>query len=479
MSRRWASMVVFGASAGVLVVELAAIRLLAPYVGQSLETFTAIVTTVLAGISVGTWMGGRIADRSAHLPRLIGAELMAGGALAILVVPIVAMVGPSITSAGIAGLAAISMLALFAPSALLSAVSPAVVRLALSSLDETGSTVGRYSAIGTAGAIAGSIATGFVLVPALGSSAIVIGTGALAVLGGAAVRIRSAAVLTVVVIGLVAGGSIAAWAGSRCDYETRYYCVRIVEDPNRDSGRHLYLDDLSHSYVDLDDPTHLDFTYTRMLAAVMDSGTAGPVDVAFIGGGAFTLPSWLNVTRQGSTSTVLEVDPDLLPIVTREMPPPPGIPTELIIGDGRASMRGLPDNSADIVIGDAFGGRAVPWHLTTTEFAEEVDRVLRNDGLYAANLIDGPKLDFVKAMAATLLQTWPEVAVVSLPERFSVGGNLVVVASHRPIDAERIVSESARLGLEVRVLTGNELDLFVGDARVLTDDHAPVDQLLN
>jgi MFS family permease len=279
VSRRWASVVVFGASAGVLVVELAAIRLLAPYVGQSLETFTAIVTTVLAGISVGTWIGGRIADRSTDLPRLIGTELMLGGALAILVVPLVAVVGPAITSAGVAGLAVISMLALFAPSALLSAVSPAVVRLALSSLDETGSTVGRYSAIGTAGAIAGSIATGFVLVPVLGTTAIIIGTGTLAVLGGAVLRVRSAVVLAVVVLGLVAGGSVAAWAGSRCDYETRYYCVRIVDDPNRDSGRHLYLDDLSHSYVDLDDPTYLEFTYTRMLASVMDSATTGRVDV--------------------------------------------------------------------------------------------------------------------------------------------------------------------------------------------------------
>lgn len=478
MSRRSASAVVFGASAAVLVVELAAIRLLAPYVGQSLETFTAIVTTVLAGISVGTWAGGRIADRSPDLPRLIGSELLLGGALTIAVVPLIALIGPAAIGAGVGGLVVISVVALFAPSALLSAVSPAVVRLALSRLAETGATVGRYSAIGTAGAITGSLATGFVLVPLLGTTAIVVGTGALAVLGGVALRIRRLMLLGVVLLALVAGGSIAAWAGSRCDHETRYYCVRIVADPDRTSGRRLVLDDLSHSYVDLDDPTHLSFSYTRMLAAVIDATTDDAVDVTFLGGGAFTLPAWLDVTHPGSTSTVLEVDPLLPAIVTDEMPPPSGIPTRLIIGDARASLRSLADGSADVVVGDAFGGRAVPWHLTTTEFTADIDRVLRPDGLYTANLIDGPDLDFVRAMAATLRATWPEVAVLSLPERFESGGNLVVVAGRGVIDTARIIEESARLGLDVRVVAGDDLDDFIGDARVLTDDHAPVDQLL-
>lgn len=478
MSRRVASVVVFGASAAVLVVELAAVRLLAPYVGQSLETFTAIVTVVLAGISFGTWTGGRIADRTSDLPRLIGSELLAGGGLTIAVVPLIALVGPGIVRTGPAGLVLVSLVTLFAPSAFLSAVSPAVVRLSLASLDETGATVGRYSAIGTAGAILGSLATGFVLVPVLGTTAIMIGTGTLGVLGGAALRIRRASAFTGLLVVLVTVGSVAAWAGNRCDHETRYYCVRILEDPDRESGRRLVLDDLSHSYVDLDDPTHLDFTYTRMLAAVTQAGTEGPIDVTFLGGGAFTLPAWLDVVRPGSTSRVLEVDPDLPGIVDAELPPPPGIPTELIIGDGRASMRDLADDSADVVIGDAFGGRAVPWHLTTTEFTADIDRVLRPDGLYIANLIDGPELRFVRAMAATLSQTWPEVAVLSLPERFATGGNLVVLAAHRPVDIDAIVAENRELGLGVEVLVGNDLDEFIGDALVLTDDHAPVDQLL-
>ena len=478
MSRRTAAFVVFGSSAAVLVIELAAIRLLAPYVGQSLETFTAIVTVVLAGISFGTWLGGRVADRADDLSGLIGTELLVGGALSIAVVPLIAVFGQAVGGAGNAGLVLVSVIALFAPSAFLSAVSPAVVRLSLASLDQTGTTVGRYSAIGTAGAITGSVATGFVLVPLLGTTVIVIGAGALAVLAGAAIRIRRAMTLAAVIGGLLVAGALAAWAGDRCDHETRYYCVRILEDPDRASGRRLVLDDLSHSYVDLDDPTHLDFSYTRMLAAVMDSATTGPIDVAFLGGGAFTLPTWLALTRPGSTSTVLEVDPDLPPIVEREMPAPAGVPTQLVIGDGRLSMRGLESESADVVVGDAFGGRAVPWHLTTVEFHDEIDRVLRADGLYMANLIDGPDLRFVRALAATLQHTWPHVAVLSVPDRFTTGGNFVAVAGHRRVDPASIERLTADLGLDVIVLVGPDLSAFVGDARTLTDDHAPVDQLL-
>ncbi|HVR32650.1 MAG TPA: fused MFS/spermidine synthase, partial [Acidimicrobiia bacterium] len=206
MTQRAASLVVFGASAAILVVELAAIRLLAPYVGQSLETFTAIVTVVLAGISFGTWLGGRVADRTADLPPLIGAELLVGGALSIAVVPLVALIGPAIVNTGNAGLILLSVLALFGPSSFLSAVSPAVVRLSLASLDETGATVGRYSAIGTAGAIVGSLTTGFVLVPVLGTTVIVIGTGTLAVLAGTALRIRRVTTAIAVTAALIAGG---------------------------------------------------------------------------------------------------------------------------------------------------------------------------------------------------------------------------------------------------------------------------------
>ena len=106
----------------------------------------------------------------------------------------------------------------------------------------------------------------------------------------------------------------------------------------------------------------------------------------------------------------------------------------MITGDARVDLRDVPDDSADLVVGDAFGGRAVPWHLTTTEFVEDVQRVLRDGGIYAQNVIDQPPLDFLHADVATLRDVFAHVAVLGPPGRFdgSGGGNTIVVASDAP-----------------------------------------------
>ena len=55
----------------------------------------------------------------------------------------------------------------------------------------------------------------------------------------------------------------------------------------------------------------------------------------------------------------------------------------------------------------------MPWHLTTTEFLDEVERVLRPGGMYVMNLIDYPPLGFVRAEAATAGGLFEHVAVIS------------------------------------------------------------------
>ena len=140
MSALAARTLVFFASASVLVLEILAGRMLAPYVGVTLETFTGIIGTVLAGISLGSWLGGRLADR--YPPRrVLPLVLIIGGILALLTYPIVTLVGPSVSNDpfDIVFLATISF---FAPAAVLSSVTPTVTKIRLDSLDRTGSVVG-------------------------------------------------------------------------------------------------------------------------------------------------------------------------------------------------------------------------------------------------------------------------------------------------------------------------------------------------
>lgn len=115
-----AGFLVFITSFVVLVIEIVAVRLLAPYVGITLETFTTIIGVVLAGIAAGTWGGGWLADRVP--PRRLLGPLTAGGGLLIFgIIPVIRLIGPGITQGSLIGLSTVTVLALFAPAAVLSA----------------------------------------------------------------------------------------------------------------------------------------------------------------------------------------------------------------------------------------------------------------------------------------------------------------------------------------------------------------------
>jgi hypothetical protein len=472
--RGWsAPALVFFTSAAVLVLEILAGRLVAPYVGVSLETYTGIIGTVLAGIALGSAAGGRIAD--SQDPRwLLGPLLIASGATSWAALPIIAALGPGIAQngGGVPGILTLAVTAFVLPTALLSAVSPMVAKLRLESTAETGTVVGGLSAAGTAGALVGTFATGFVFVAAWPTRPIVIVVGGMLMLLGLAMTVRlrkhhrwAAPVVALLVPTL-------AWAiPSPCARETRYHCATVVTDPARPSGRTLLLDNLRHSYVDLRDPTHLEFRYTRLFAAVVDA-TLGdrPLRSLHIGGGGFTFPRWLVATRPGSTNTVLEVDPDIVDIAVEDLGLEPGRSLKVRIGDARLSITDEPTSRYDLVVGDAFGGLSVPWHLTTVEMVREVARTLRPNGVYVLNVIDAGPHALVRAELATLRRVFAEVAVVAPPD--GPAGNYVLVASDRPFE----LGDSA---LEGDAVTGSDIPEFVGDAEVLRDDFAPADQLLS
>ncbi len=474
---------VFGTSAAVLVLEILAGRLLAPYVGVTLETFTAIIGTILAGISVGSWLGGRAADRLAPR-RLLGPLLLAGGVLTLAAPSIVTLLGPALAGGEPVEIVILAIVGFFAPAAVLSAVNPVVVKLRLEDLDETGTVVGRLSALGTAGAIFGTFFTGFVLLASFPTRPIVFGVGAMLSLVGLGTWLRYARpswpdVAAAAVVPLAASGILSVVAGP-CEIETTYFCARVTVDAGHPTGRILWLDTLRHSYVDLDDPTFLEFRYSRIVADAVGAYTSGPIDALFIGGGGFTLPRWLTATRPGSTTTVLELDPSLVTIAEDRLGLTPGDVDTIVVGDARLTLDDLPRGTSDLVIGDAFGGLAVPWHLTTVEFYTAVAERMSADGIYVMNLIDYPPLGFARAEAATLRAVFSSVVVVAPPDYLAgtAGGNFVLVASEAELDPARLTAALARRRAVEVPLTGAALDDWIADAAPLTDDFAPVDQLI-
>ena len=486
---------VTGTSAAVLVLEILAGRLLAPYVGVSLETFTGIIGTILAGIAVGAWVGGVAAD---HVDprRLLPVLLVLGGALAIATIPIVRILGEGSGAGGGPRILILTAFGFLPSATVLSAVPPAVIKLQLLDLASTGTTVGRLSAWSTAGALFGTFFTGFVLVSAAAVTTLIVAVGLALIGSGLAMWAvtRTASTGEMLGIGGLAAVSLVGVLAvdSPCETQTAYYCLSVVEDPNLAAGRTLVLDDLRHSYVDLDDPTRLEFWYIRRIADAIDAHAPSPdarIDAVYLGGGAFTVPRYVRATRPGSEQTILEIDGDLVDVVEDRIDFDRGDDVEIIVGDGRLAVDDLADDSADVVVGDAFGSRAVPFHLATEEFLGDVERVVRPDGIYVANIIDGPNEAFLRAEAATIARVFEHVAVIRGPG-IVVGrnGNSAIVASQSPLNVESLAQ---RLAADVEpdeapdpnrvvgeLLSGAELARYLDGATILTDDFAPVDQLI-
>jgi spermidine synthase len=466
--------VVFIAAAAVLMLEILAARMLAPYVGVSLNTYTGIIGTVLAGIAAGTWVFGRLAD-SVDPRRLLGPLLIAGGLLAMGSGPLVKLLGEHVHSDSLKAIVALAGATFFLPAFVLSGVTPVVVKQQLQTLTATGRTVGRLSGAGTFGALVGTFGTGFFLTSRVHTHTIVLVTGIALVVVGAFVAWRvdpraSVAVLTLTIVASLGGGVAASRVAGPCDTESAYFCIRVFGTSH---DRLLMLDNVPHSSVQLDNPSALAFAYTRTFAAAIDTlfSPGRRVRALHIGGGAFTMPLYLAATRPGSKNTVFEIDPAVVDVAKEKFGVRTGPQLRVDEGDARLSVAGEPPAGYDVILGDAFSSRSVPWHLTTQEFLRQVRRLLAPGGAYMMNLID-PASRFARAETATMRTVFSSVTLVQ------AGHNFVLVGGDTALDRAALTARLREREIDSIPVSGTALDRYVEDAHVLTDDFAPVDQLL-
>jgi spermidine synthase len=250
----------------------------------------------------------------------------------------------------------------------------------------------------------------------------------------------------------------------------------LVPDHDRPGGWNLLVDGTPQSYVDIVDPTRLEFEYMRRLAAVVDAVAAAGarIDVLHLGGGALTLPRYIAATRPGSAQRVVERDAALTALVRRTLPLPRGANVRVRAADARSAVESTAPARFDLVVTDVYrpDGR-MPGSLGTVEAAGHVARVLRPGGWYAANLADGGSLGYSRGAVATLRTVFPDVCLITEPgvlkgRRF---GNLVAVAGEA-LPVGTLAAEAARDAFRARLLHGEELDRFVAGAQPVTDSSA-------
>ncbi|MER8223108.1 fused MFS/spermidine synthase [Streptomyces sp. NPDC094143] len=252
--------------------------------------------------------------------------------------------------------------------------------------------------------------------------------------------------------------------------------AKLMPDIDRERAWLLTVDGAPQSYVDLDDPTHLEFEYARRLGHVLDvvAEPGRALDVVHLGGGALTLPRYVAVTRPGSRQDVVEADRGLLELVAEHLPLPATARVALHAADARAWLENARGNSADVIVADVFGGSRVPAHLTSVTYVREAARVLRESGVYLANLPDAAPFGFLRSQLATLATVFEELALIAEPgvlrgRRF---GNAVLVAGRRAVDVAALTRLTAADAFPARVEYGAGLRTFVGGARAVRDEDA-------
>ncbi|OLT38899.1 hypothetical protein BJF86_09705 [Serinicoccus sp. CNJ-927] len=228
--------------------------------------------------------------------------------------------------------------------------------------------------------------------------------------------------------------------------------MEIVRDER--GGATVLRDGHPQSYVDLDDPELLVFEYVEHLALVLRAlrPDPAPLAVTHVGGAGMTLARWVHRTHPGSPQIVLEPDAALIELVRRELPLPRGHRIRVRPQTGQEGIGGLRDGSADVVVVDAFDEGRVPGALAGGSFAAELARVLAPEGLVLVNGADLPGLRWVARLGATLRQSLPHVGQLVLRE-VATGkryGNVVLVASARPLDDVTLTREAARATFPTR-----------------------------
>jgi len=493
-----AVLIVFLSSGAIMVLELVAGRLMAPILGVSLYTWTSIIGVILAGISLGNFTGGLLADRFASRGTLSALFILAAIASASILWTV--ELTRSVTDLDLPVMIQVLLafaIAFLLPALLLGTISPVVVKLTLSDLKETGNVVGRIYAAGAAGSIAGTFLAGFWLISQFGTRGIVWGVVGLLLVMGLLIGWGSRRWLAVGLLALLAYGGLSLLVrsndmlNSRCLYETNYFCIRVHPDGDDPSIKVLTLDRLVHSYVNPDDPTDLRYGYERIyrdvLQAVIPPDTA--FSAFFIGGGGYTFPRYLEVTYPGSQIQVAEIDPGVTETAYRHLALPRDTRIVSVNQDARRYLANVsPDDRFDLILGDAFNDFSVPYHLTTLEFDQLVADHLTENGFFMVNIIDGRHGHFVRAYVSTLEQVFKHVYVAP------IGGEIgtvdrqtfVIVAAQHPMpigdqvpaQVERVLPVPATLGNDFLPQDKWQDYLSQGNVVTLTDDFVPVDNLL-
>lgn len=476
---------VFVCGALVMVFEIIGSRIVAPYIGTSTYIWTSLIGVILAALSLGYWIGGRIADRKPDVKVLASAIFLAGGAVSVTIL-IKDIFLASIQAAGgpLELRAVTAATLLFAPaSVLLGFVTPYAVKLRTISLGDSGRTVGRLYALSTIGSICGTFAAGFFLIPFVGSTrTLYLIAGSLfavsLVLAPFALTRLNLSVLIIFAFGTAGGEAMAHYLRTvhkLIDLDTEYSRAQIYEAVHTETGRPYRAIATDPYYAQsamyLDDGSPV-FEYVKFFGLV-DHIKPDSKRVLMIGGAGYTVPREYLTHHPASRMDVVEIDPKMTDLARRyfELEDDPRL--TIFHQDGRVFLNQARPNSYDAVFVDAFGSLfSIPFQLTTIEAVRRIHDSLNRNGVVIANIgsaLSGDASRFLSAEYATYKQVFSDVRLFKVrPEKpnESLQNVILVACKNECMDGPADPQTASLLKGLVQIET---------PGAVLYDDLAPVE----
>jgi spermidine synthase len=497
-----AYVIMFIASFCSLVIEMVAGRILAPFVGVSIYTWTSIIGVILAGISIGAYIGGKLVDRF-PFRKTLGWLLLLSGIAALTIIPLTNLVASYRFNLPLMiRIFIVTMVIFFLPGCILGTISPVVVRLTLKNLDSAGNVIGKIYAVSTLGAIIGTFATGFLLISWMGTRSIILTMGIIlimaALFSGALFKTRKAIAVFVIIAAPCIWGvyafafKIPLRENTYFYKESDYYTIKLMTTTSSDqktSLKAMVLDNLIHSYVCLEDPLHIEYEYERIYSDVLKWKFKKDENFKSltIGGGGYTFPRYMEVVYPKAQIDVVEIDPEVTNIVYKHLGLSADTRIKSFNTDGRWFVMNCKEKY-DLIFTDAYNDLSIPYHLTTKEFVAQLKSILNPDGLIMSNIIDNFQVGaFLPSYIRTLREVFgpKNVYLLSVSPNFENTriSTFIVIAGNGNLDIKDFdvhVKSNLRDNSTSVVVPDHLMDEFMTKRSAITilDDYAPVDNLI-
>jgi spermidine synthase len=489
LKKYFLEIVVFICGAVVMIFEIVGSRVLGPYLGTSIFIWTSLIGIILGSLSIGYWSGGWLADRNPAFSALAWIILLGAvfiGITTLIKEPFLAHL-PRLIS-GLKWQSVAASIILFAPASIfLGMVSPYAVRLKIKALQTSGATVGQLYAISTVGSIAGTFAAGFYLIPAIGTTNILVAITILLALVSVSLFIpdkKAGNSIPPVMLIFITGYFYFAdhsVARSYIDEDTQYSRVWIYDAVDQTTGKPIKFmrinnESSSAMFLDSEEPV---FPYARYYR-LAEHFTPGFRSTLILGGAAFSYPKYFLQQYPDATIDVVEIDPELT-MMAREHFRLKDDPRMKIYHEDARTFLNRSDYKYDVIYGDAYKSLfTIPWHLTTVEAAEKTYSMLNEGGCVLLNIIsslEGNSSLFLQAELATYRKVFPYVfvfAVMDPADRKMVQSTILVAV--KTASSPELKNDDPELS---EYLQHEVSGLIKTGLPVLTDEFAPVDYYTN